>query len=349
MAHLLPPAGMKSTKHEAFMFNTVWASNFFQRDTSGGIPPNIHDYKWTDYKEVDRRFRALEAAFEATNRQKLNSMSVHRTMFNPAVPCPATLHEQRLVPPCPCPQHRGVGYKGGKDCACMEDRPSEIAPSGGRDGGNNLDVSQGTYQLTAVGQGDGAGVHGGDGSSKKRFSHAGQQQHSRASGFRPTHIADHGWGYCPPIGLDPRCLIRPRNTALHNSVRPTGDPYFAQETKSSCPEPPGPPALHRSRFTFDDWLQTADQREPPGELRNSCVPSVHQYCKPVSQDWSPCPVSFVPLHQARRPREGGRGEECGALATVAHPSLYGGWSLRVVCRLDSSSTASAGATATRID
>ena len=178
--------------------------------------------RWTDYKEVDRRFRALEAAFEATNRQKLNSMSVHRTMFNPAVPCPATLHEQRLVPPCPCPQHRGVGYKGGKDCACMEDRPSEIAPSGGRDGGNNLDVSQGTYQLTAVGQGDGAGVHGGDGSSKKRFSHAGQQQHSRASGFRPTHIADHGWGYCPPIGLDPRCLIRPRNTALHNSVRPTG-------------------------------------------------------------------------------------------------------------------------------
>lgn len=30
------------------------------------------------------------------------------------------------------------------------------------------------------------------------------------------------WGFCPPIGVDPRSLVRPLNKAVNSSTRPTG-------------------------------------------------------------------------------------------------------------------------------
>ena len=62
--------------------------------------------------------------------------------------------------------------------------------------------------------------YGVDGQGAAAYPHAGG--HGDGYGQHPMVMPDNGWGYCPPIGLDPRCLIRPRNKGLHNSVRPTG-------------------------------------------------------------------------------------------------------------------------------
>ncbi|KAH9488368.1 hypothetical protein Btru_063342 [Bulinus truncatus] len=69
---------------------------------------------------------------------------------------------------------------------------------------------------------------------------------------RPLHPVGGGWGYCPPIHMDPKSLIRPRDKSLPDSTRPTGAPYFAQEKKASCP-PYSVPKPMKSSFTYKDW------------------------------------------------------------------------------------------------
>ncbi|GFR67866.1 hypothetical protein ElyMa_002009600 [Elysia marginata] len=277
MAHLLPPAGVKSTKHEAFMFNTVYAANFFKRSTSDNIPPNIHDYRWTDYKALDRRCREKSAAIQAEQNRKSYSTIVPRSKFNPAGPCPATVKDQWRVAPCACPQHRGVGYKGGRDCACMADRPPRAGWS--QDGGGylgNIPQTENYSPSTPVVYGYGSGGY--------------------QSRLEPDQVtSSHPRAYCPPIGIDPRCLVRPRNKALPHSERPSGAPYFAQESKPSCPEPQGAPVLRRTGFTFDDWLQTVDQREPPASLQGACIPSMAHWCGTQSVNCNPTAFLLVPF------------------------------------------------------
>ncbi|GFN96317.1 hypothetical protein PoB_002282300 [Plakobranchus ocellatus] len=197
---------------------------------------------YTDYKELDRICRErTDAARKA--KAMSDSQRTHRANFNTAVSCPATVQGQWHAPPCACPQYRGAGYKGGKDCPC---------------------VTNGAWEVFA------------DKSKKEK---------------------SQNWGYCPPIGLDPRCLIRPRNKSLLNSMRPTGDPYFAQESKPSCVDVYKAPILLKGGFTFDDWLNTVGQREPPPALRNTCIPSLASWCKPVAVDCQPLTYSLIPFQR----------------------------------------------------
>lgn len=256
------------------MFNKVYSSDFFKRKEWGNIPSNIHDYRWTDYKAIERRCMEVNAQIKAKENKKYNSMSVPRSQFNPAGPCPATVEDQFLVPPCRCPKHRGVGYMGGRDCACVADRP----PEGSWDPKyesqqNDLSMLQGGYHTPGysytAGQGD--GLH----------------TRSHPGAYQPP-------AYCPPIGIDPRCLVRPRNKTMDNSRRPTGAPYFAQESKPSCTESQEAPTLKLGTFTFEDWLETEHQRQPPASLRGGCISVQNNCCRSRNVNCYPTAYTLVP-------------------------------------------------------
>ncbi|KAK0048022.1 serine/threonine-protein kinase yakA [Biomphalaria pfeifferi] len=100
---------------------------------------------------------------------------------------------------------------------------------------------------------------------------------------RPLQTPGVGWGYCPPIQMDPKALIRPRDKSLPDSTRPTGARYFAQEAKKSCP-PFQVPKPMKSSFTYKDWLNTVKDREPKDCLGNCCIPSLCTWCAPQYYD-----------------------------------------------------------------
>ncbi|BFZ17575.1 hypothetical protein BsWGS_20614 [Bradybaena similaris] len=94
------------------------------------------------------------------------------------------------------------------------------------------------------------------------------------------------WGFCPPIGVDPRSLIRPLSKAVESSTRPTGEPYFAQESRPSCP-PHQAPLARKGGFNFQNWLDTQKPRLPPDQLAGRCVPSLCTWCCPIYADCCP--------------------------------------------------------------
>ncbi|RUS79904.1 hypothetical protein EGW08_012342 [Elysia chlorotica] len=304
MAHLLPAAGTRTIKNESFMFNRVCRTNYFPRDSPpSSIPPNIHDYKWTDYKELERRCKAHDAALAAEEYERANSVIIPRTHYNPAGTCPANVYEQ-FAPPSAYQKHQGAGYGASYGTAgghvegqCRGNKGNKCGVSHGSHNSRGSCARAGGFR--GAGQGDGVGVHGDGGGccSFKPMAYAGRQHHHKAPGCWKAHMANNEWGYCPPVGIDPKCLIRPRNKSLHTHIRPTGEPYFTQESKSTCPEPQGPPSFHPNCFNFDQWLQTEEQRKPPAALRNACIQSNHQHCRSaVNQPPNTYAYAFVPYH-----------------------------------------------------
>ncbi|XP_059159680.1 uncharacterized protein LOC131943524 [Physella acuta] len=103
---------------------------------------------------------------------------------------------------------------------------------------------------------------------------------------RPLPTPPPGWSYCPPEHKDYRTLIRPKNPNASPSDRPAGTPYFAQESKSSCP-PAQAPVAKKGGFNFDDWMQVYNPITVPDNMEGHCIPSLCTWCAPAYVDCCP--------------------------------------------------------------
>ncbi|CAG5120780.1 unnamed protein product [Candidula unifasciata] len=208
MAHLLPPAGVQEPKGDQFRFHSVVENTACDRRYDD-IPVNIHDYRWTDYAEEDRKCRAQNQQYARQQQQS----DIHRA------------------------------------------KTEWAAQRAGR---------------TSSGQG---------------YTVPGQSSSGHCGGSHGPGVAAQ-WGFCPPIGVDPRSLIRPLSQSVDSSTRPTGDPYFAQDSQPSCP-PHRAPLARKGGFNFQNWLDSYNKRLPPAHLKETCVPSLCTWCRPIYVDCCP--------------------------------------------------------------
>ncbi|CAL1542223.1 unnamed protein product [Lymnaea stagnalis] len=286
MAHLLPPAGIYPIpKGDQFRFQKVVPGKDEHCGHCEDIPRNIHDYKWTDYFAEDQQYNQGQ---QPTGHSPYESQDEDFSL-------PPWNGKSWPVNSKSWPLNRNSWPVNGKSWPVNGNSQQTSGNPSARNC-HHYQASSSPYPrppaptpFTMMNHGceNCLQEFGGLGPVCDVCAGAGSN-----SGCcpdqppRPLRKRGKGWGYCPPVDVDPRSLIRPRNKSLPDSTRPTGAPYFAQESNPSC-FPEQFPRPKKSTFSFDDWLRTVDDRLPQKHLQNCCVPSLCTSCAPPYVDCCP--------------------------------------------------------------